>query len=182
MILFHFCLSLISISEIRIVFTRDSHLYVIKWICQELKFHLQPSINLLGKDLWVSLKKLITKLFVIEMYFTWWWASLEALKIWWKDLVLKIRSWKIVQKTLSAILWLVKLCQEPYAHSLLQKQHWCHSFWSNLFMTIRMKRKFQGLTNWCFAMSWYCQQGSISWNKVIQICQRQACKNKITCF
>ena len=77
------------------------------------------------------------------------------------------------------LLWLVKLCQEPYAHSLLQKQHWCHSFWSNLFMTIRMKTKFQGLTNWCFAISWYCQQRSISWNKVIQICQWQACKIKL---
>ena len=103
--------------------------------------------------------------------FTWWWASLEALKIWWKDLVLKIRSWKIVHKTLSAISWPVKLCQEPYAHSLLQKQDWCFSFcyslWRKLLMTIRMKTKFQGLTN---TISWYCQQGSIYWNKVIQIC------------
>ena len=151
-----------------------------------MKFDLQPSINLWGKDLWVSLKKVISKSFVIEAYFTWWWASLEALKIWWKDLVLKIRSWKIVHKTLSAISWPVKLCQEPYAHSLLQKQDWCfsfcYSFWRKLLMTIRMKTKFQGLTNWCFTISWYCQQGSICWNKVIQICQRQVCKIKITSF
>ena len=147
-----------------------------------MKFDLQPSINLWGERSVGIFEEGNLKIICNRGVFTWWWASLEALKIWWKDLVLKIRSWKIVHKTLSAVSRLVKLCREPYAHSLLQKQHWCHSFWSNLLMTIRMKTKFQELTSWCFAISRYCQQGSISWNKVIQICQWQACKIKITCF